>query len=116
MGVPASVYVAHVVDPAVVLECSVGELVFEGVLGGELEKSEEVVPEVGGSPGLEGQDEGPVIQFTDVQDGAASEEGIAADAKRSLREVSLECGSESGEGLEFAILLDLFIGGQGGCL
>lgn len=79
-------------------------------------RAPEVLPQVGGPAALEGQHEGPVILFTDVEHGAAGEEGIAADTQAGLRKVSLEGRGESGEGFEFAILFDFFVHRQGGWL
>ncbi len=77
----------------------------------ELEESLEVLPEVGGSTGLKGQHIGPAVLFTDVQHGAAGEEGIARHTQAGLREVAFQGWGESSKGFEFAILFDGFVGG-----
>lgn len=109
MGVAGAVEIGEVVDPAVLLRRPVGELNAQGVLGGESEQSVEVLPQVGSSTGLEGQHEGPMGVFTDVQHGATGEERIAAHAQTGLREVPFEGGGKSGEGVEFAVLFDCFV-------
>ena len=109
MGVASPVEIGEVVGPAVVLGGAMGQLNPQGVLREKLEEPLEVLPQVGSSTGLEGEYIRPVVLLTDVQHGAAGQEGIAANAQAGLREVPFVGGGQSGEGVEFAILFDCFV-------
>lgn len=112
VGVALAIEVRQTIEPLVAPKGPVGQLLGEGVLGNELEECDEVPPEVGGSTGLESQDEGPVVVVADVQHGSAGEEGIACHTQGGLREVAFQGWSESGEGVEFTVLFDFLVSRQ----
>ena len=109
MRVAFAVEIVQVVDPAVMLAGAVGQRHGVAIFGDQFQQALEVFPERGRAAGLEGQHIGPVVLLADAQDRATRQKRVAADAQGGLRKSAFQLRGQPGQGLQFAVLLDLLV-------